>query len=52
MLSTITIYISKVVIVVGHVHMLINGVWQENKSSFPVDKESHNKAFFWADVSF
>jgi hypothetical protein len=50
--STITIYISKVVIIVGHVHMLKNRIRQGNKTIFSVHKRSHKSICFVTDVSF
>ena len=50
--STITIYISKVVIVVGHVQMLKNRVRQGNKTIFSVHKRSHKSIRFFTDVSY
>jgi hypothetical protein len=50
--SSITIYISKVVIAVGHVHMLKNRVRQGNKTIFSVHKRSHKSVRFFTDVSY
>ena len=50
--STITIYISKVVIVVGYVNMLKNRVRQGKKTIFSVHKRSHKSIRFFTDVSY